>query len=189
MTVPFFFEGATDGTYKPDGSSSVASLRQRVRLQRRWIEAYQSVCADNAAAVRHPIVALVPRLRATRPSEMPHKFKIGQTVYYHLKDRILSTARGTYTVTGLMPALEGQQREYRIELQRRIRAVAFENELRRSLSMAQDDDPRAPYKVYEGDELKGTYATRAEARRRQQQLEGQQAAGSGPVRHCRSSAV
>ena len=27
-----------------------------------------------------------------------------------------------------------------------------------------DVDPRAPYKVYEGDELKGTYATRAEAR-------------------------
>ena len=36
--------------------------------------------------------------------------------------------------------------------------------------MAQDDDPRAPYKVYEGDELKGTYATRAEARRAQQRL-------------------
>jgi hypothetical protein len=34
--------------------------------------------------------------------------------------------------------------------------------------MAKDeDDPRAPYKVYQGDELKGTYATRAEARRRQ----------------------
>src|SRR3954468_5215275 len=47
-------------------------------------------------------------------SEMAHKFKIGQTVYYHPKDRMLSTARGTYTVTGLMPALEGQQREYRI---------------------------------------------------------------------------
>ena len=30
--------------------------------------------------------------------------------------------------------------------------------------MAQDDDPHAPYKVYERDELKGTYATRAEAR-------------------------
>jgi hypothetical protein len=44
-----------------------------------------------------------------------------------------------------------------------------------------DDDPRAPYKVYEGDELKGTYATRAEARRRQQQLESQ--AGSEPQRH------
>ena len=33
-----------------------------------------------------------------------------------------------------------------------------------------DDDPRAPYKVYEGEELKGTYATRAEARRAQQRL-------------------
>jgi hypothetical protein len=33
-----------------------------------------------------------------------------------------------------------------------------------------NDDPRAPYKVYEGDERKGTYATRAEARRAQQQL-------------------
>ena len=30
-----------------------------------------------------------------------------------------------------------------------------------------DDDPRAPYRVYEGDELKGTYATRAEARQAQ----------------------
>ena len=33
-----------------------------------------------------------------------------------------------------------------------------------------DDDPRAPYKVYEGDELKGTSATRAEARLAQQRL-------------------
>ena len=33
-----------------------------------------------------------------------------------------------------------------------------------------NDDPRAPYKVYEGDECKGTYATRAEARRAQQRL-------------------
>jgi hypothetical protein len=33
-----------------------------------------------------------------------------------------------------------------------------------------DDDPRAPYKVYEGDEVKGVYPTRAEARRAQQQL-------------------
>ena len=31
--------------------------------------------------------------------------------------------------------------------------------------VSDDDDPRAPYKVYEGGELKGTYATRAEARR------------------------
>jgi hypothetical protein len=33
-----------------------------------------------------------------------------------------------------------------------------------------NDDPRAPYKVYEGEECKGTYPTRAEARRAQQQL-------------------
>lgn len=36
--------------------------------------------------------------------------------------------------------------------------------------VSDDDDPRAPYKVYEGEELKGTYATRAEARRAQQRL-------------------
>jgi hypothetical protein len=40
------------------------------------------------------------------------------------------------------------------------------------------DDPRAPYKVYEGDELRGTYETRAEARRRQQHLESEQSKGS-----------
>ena len=33
-----------------------------------------------------------------------------------------------------------------------------------------DDDPRASYKVYEGDERNGTYATRAEARRAEQRL-------------------
>jgi hypothetical protein len=48
--------------------------------------------------------------------------------------------------------------------------------------MAINDDPRAPYKVFEGDELKGTYATRAEARRRQQQLESQ-AEGLKLARH------
>ena len=36
--------------------------------------------------------------------------------------------------------------------------------------MVIDDDPHASYKVYEGDELNGTYATRAEARRAQQRL-------------------
>jgi hypothetical protein len=45
-----------------------------------------------------------------------------------------------------------------------------------------DDDPRAPYKVYEGEELKGTYPTRAEARRAQQRLESQ-AAGLEPQRN------
>jgi hypothetical protein len=33
-----------------------------------------------------------------------------------------------------------------------------------------NDDPRAPYKVYAGDEVKGSYPTRAEARRAQQRL-------------------
>jgi len=51
-----------------------------------------------------------------------------------------------------------------------------------SVSMAQDD-PHAPYTVYEADELKGTYATRAEARRRQQQLESLQTVGSEPQRN------
>jgi hypothetical protein len=41
-----------------------------------------------------------------------------------------------------------------------------------------DDDPRAPYKVYQGDECKGTYATRAEARRAQQQLAEAESVGN-----------
>jgi hypothetical protein len=45
-----------------------------------------------------------------------------------------------------------------------------------------DDDPRAPYKVYEGDECKGNYPTRAEARRAQQRLESE-ATGSEPPRN------
>jgi hypothetical protein len=56
---------------------------------------------------------------------MPHKFKIGTVVNYYPKDRTLSTPRGTYTVSGLMPATKGRQPEYREEFER----VAFENEL------------------------------------------------------------
>ncbi len=55
----------------------------------------------------------------------------------------------------------------------------------RTAQMVRDEDPRAPYKVYEGDELRGTYATRAEARRRQQQLESEQANRPEPHRHVR----
>jgi hypothetical protein len=51
--------------------------------------------------------------------------------------------------------------------------------------MATDqDDPRAPYQVYEADELRGAYATRAEARRRQQQLESAQANHPDPALNC-----
>jgi hypothetical protein len=39
--------------------------------------------------------------------------------------------------------------------------------------MANNDDPHAPYKLYDGDERIGTYASRAEARRKQQQLESE----------------
>src|SRR6476469_6613555 len=46
---------------------------------------------------------------------MPHKFKVGAVVNYRPKDRMLSTARGTYMITGLMPAMEGQRPEYRIK--------------------------------------------------------------------------
>jgi|SRR6478609_3014494 len=63
-------------------------------------------------------------------TEMPHKFKIGTAVYYHSKDRMLNTVRGTYTITGLMPGLEGQQAEYRIRhFSEDFEGVAFENEL------------------------------------------------------------
>jgi hypothetical protein len=61
---------------------------------------------------------------------LPHKFKIGDIVHYRPKDRMLNTARGTYTVTWLMPALEGQQPEYRIKhFSEDFERVALENEL------------------------------------------------------------
>jgi hypothetical protein len=111
VTVPFFFEGATGGTYKPDDSAPS--------------RAYVNEFVSSEDGVR-----LIGRLQATMASEMVHKFKIGQTVNYHPKDRMLSTARGTYTVTGLMPALDGQQREYRIRhFSEEFERVAFENEL------------------------------------------------------------
>jgi hypothetical protein len=39
--------------------------------------------------------------------------------------------------------------------------------------MAGNNDPNAPYKLYDGDKLIGTYLTRSEARRKQQQLESE----------------
>jgi hypothetical protein len=61
---------------------------------------------------------------------MPHKFNIGAVVYYRPKDRMLNTARGTYTITGLMPGLEGQQPEYRIKhFSEEFERVALEGEL------------------------------------------------------------
>ena len=61
---------------------------------------------------------------------MPHKFKIGTVVNYRPKDRMLSTARGTYTITGLMPAIEDKPPEYRIKhFSEEFERVALEPEL------------------------------------------------------------
>jgi hypothetical protein len=45
---------------------------------------------------------------------MPHKFKIGEVVFYRPKQRMHNAPRGTYTVTRLMRVPDGQQPEYRI---------------------------------------------------------------------------
>ena len=59
---------------------------------------------------------------------MLHKFKIGTVV--SPKSGMLSTARGTYTITGLMPAIEDKPPEYRIKhFSEEFERVAFENEL------------------------------------------------------------
>jgi hypothetical protein len=64
---------------------------------------------------------------------MPHKFKIGTVVNYTPKDRVHRAARGTYIVTGLMPAPDGQPPEYRIRHHSEdFDRVAFEYELSRS---------------------------------------------------------
>jgi hypothetical protein len=61
---------------------------------------------------------------------MPHKFKIGDIVYYRPMDRMLNTARGTYNVTGLMPAIEDKPPEYRIKhFSEEFERVALEPEL------------------------------------------------------------
>jgi hypothetical protein len=60
---------------------------------------------------------------------MPHKFKIGDIVNYNAS-RAQAAASGAYTVTGLMPALDGQPPEYRIRHHSEdFERVAIENEL------------------------------------------------------------
>ena len=59
VTVPFFFEGATGGTYKPDGSApSPAYVNEFVSSEDglRLIKAFARITRP---AVRHRIVALV----------------------------------------------------------------------------------------------------------------------------------
>ena len=61
---------------------------------------------------------------------MPHKFKIGDNVSYRPRDRMISAPHGTYIVTGLKSALDGQPSEYRIRHPGEdFERVALENEL------------------------------------------------------------
>ena len=61
---------------------------------------------------------------------MPHKFKIYDIISYRPRNRLASAPRGTYVGTGLKPALDGQQPEYRIRhFSEEFERVAFENEL------------------------------------------------------------
>jgi len=90
---------------------------------------------------------------------------------------MLNTARGTYTVIGRMPAGSDQQPEYGSSISAKTSSASrWKTSCRRVIlnMVNDDDDPRARYKVYEGEE----YATRAEARRAQQRL-----AESEPERH------
>lgn len=50
---------------------------------------------------------------------MPHKFKIGVVVHYSPKDRMLSTARGTYTTTGARPGARKRDPARRLAAARR----------------------------------------------------------------------
>ena len=57
------------------------------------------------------------------------KFKVGDTVVFYPLDRMRNTARGTYTVTGLLPG-EHDQPEYKIKhFSQDFERVALESEL------------------------------------------------------------
>jgi hypothetical protein len=63
-----------------------------------------------------------------------------------------------------VPLIAGKDRPV-VQQQQQVQPVAG------AAPMANDDDPNAPYKLYDGDERIGTYLTRAEARRAKQKLE------------------
>jgi hypothetical protein len=65
-----------------------------------------------------------------------------------------------------VPLIAGKDRPV-VQQQQQVQPVAG------AAPMANDDDPPAPYKLYDGDERIGTYRTRAEARRAQQKLESE----------------
>ena len=99
---------------------------------------------------------------------MTHKFKIGEIVRYRPVDRRHREADGVYIVTSRVPE-DGRSIGLSIQARSSSKSRWRASCQLASPSMA-NDDPRAPYKVYEGDEVKGSYPTRAEARRAQQRL-------------------
>src|SRR3954465_3447270 len=58
VTVPFFFEGATGGTYKPDGSPSPAYVNEFISSE-DGVKLIKAFARITRPAVRHRIVALV----------------------------------------------------------------------------------------------------------------------------------
>ena len=75
--------------------------------------------------------------------KMPHTFKVGDIVLYRPTDRMRSAARGTYTITALMPALDGQQPEYRIKhFNEDFERVALEIELSPGMHTAASETSR-----------------------------------------------
>jgi hypothetical protein len=63
---------------------------------------------------------------------MTHRFTLGEIVQYSPAGRMLSAARGTYAVTGILPENEGQP-EYRIKhFSEEFERIAQEGELSRA---------------------------------------------------------
>ena len=109
-------------------------------------------------------------MRSRVGNEMPHKFKIGDIV--NVPPRGSQAPRGRWRVHSNVPgAWRWTSRSIGSSIQARS---SSESRWRASCQLVSpsmaNDDPRAPYKVYEGDEVKGSYPTRAEARRAQQRL-------------------
>ena len=86
---------------------------------------------------------------------------------------MLDTARGTYTVIGAcLPAATSSLSIGSSISAKTSSASRWKTSCRRVIlnMVSDDDDPRAPYKVYEGGELRGTYATRAEGHEHERRL-------------------
>jgi hypothetical protein len=71
----------------PRGPAPTASSKFRCSIEELWVHVNSIFQKGNDRAV-------------------PHRFKIGDVLFFRPKE-VLNAARGTYTVTGLMPASDG----------------------------------------------------------------------------------